>query len=70
MFGGEEEKILNEESILDPKSPYAASKVFSHNITKLYRESYGIFAVNGIFAGVGVSDRQNPADIINLWMTT
>tara|TARA_Y100000992_G_scaffold296012_1_gene257680 strand:- start:201 stop:1235 length:1035 start_codon:yes stop_codon:yes gene_type:complete len=48
MFGGEEEKILNEESILDPKSPYAASKVFSHNITKLYRESYGIFAVNGI----------------------
>ena len=23
-------------------------KVFSHNITKLYRESYGIFAVNGI----------------------
>ena len=48
MFGGEEEKILNEESILNPKSPYAASKVFSHNITKLYRESYGIFAVNGI----------------------
>ena len=48
MFGGLEEKILNEESILDPKSPYAASKVFSHNITKLYRESYGIFAVNGI----------------------
>ncbi len=48
MFGGEEEKLLNEESIFDPKSPYAASKVFSHNITKIYRESYGIFAVNGI----------------------
>ena len=48
MFGGEEEKLLNEESIFDPKSPYAASKVFSHNITRIYRESYGIFAVNGI----------------------
>ena len=48
MFGGEEEVLLNEESVFDPKSPYAASKVFSHNITKLYRESYGIFAVNGI----------------------
>ena len=48
MFGGEDEKILNEKSLFDPKSPYAASKVFSHNITKLYRESYGIFAVNGI----------------------
>ena len=48
MFGGEDEVLLNEESVFDPKSPYAASKVFSHNITKLYRESYGIFAVNGI----------------------
>ena len=34
MFG-EDEKILNEKSLFDPKSPYAASKVFSHNITKL-----------------------------------
>ena len=48
MFGGEDEVLLNEKSVFDPKSPYAASKVFSHNITKLYRESYGIFAVNGI----------------------
>jgi len=48
MFGGEDEVLLNEESVFYPKSPYAASKVFSHNITKLYRESYGIFAVNGI----------------------
>ena len=48
MFGGADKVLLNEESAFDPKSPYAASKVFSHNITKLYRESYGIFAVNGI----------------------
>ena len=48
MFGGANREILNEDSPFDPKSPYAASKVFAHNITKLYRESYGIFAVNGI----------------------
>ena len=48
MFGGANKEVLNEDSPFDPKSPYAASKVFAHNITKLYRESYGIFAVNGI----------------------
>ena len=48
MFGGANKEILNENSPFDPKSPYGASKVFAHNITKLYRESYGIFAVNGI----------------------
>lgn len=48
MFGGYNEVLLNEDSIFDPKSPYAAGKVFAHNLTKLYRESYGIFAVNGI----------------------
>lgn len=48
MFGGSEKIVLNEESVFDPKSPYAAGKVFAHNITKVYRESYNIFAVNGI----------------------
>ena len=48
MFGGSEKIVLNEKSLFEPKSPYAAGKVFAHNITKVYRESYGIFAVNGI----------------------
>ncbi len=48
MYGGEQNKSLNEESEFNPKSPYAASKVFSFNITKIYRESYGIFGSNGI----------------------
>ena len=43
MFGGAEKVVLNEESLFEPKSPYAAGKVFAHNITKVYRESYGIF---------------------------
>ena len=48
MYGGAEKIKLNEESKFDPKSPYAASKVFAHDVTKLYRESYDLFAVNGI----------------------
>ena len=48
MYGGKNKELLNEESLLDPKSPYAAAKVFSHNLSKIYRESYGMFCVNGI----------------------
>ena len=48
MFGGVNQNFLTEESKLQPKSPYAVGKVFAHDITKVYRESYGIFAVNGI----------------------
>jgi GDPmannose 4,6-dehydratase len=41
-------KIFNEESEFHPKSPYGASKLFAHYITKIYRKSYNIFACNGI----------------------
>jgi GDPmannose 4,6-dehydratase len=48
MFGGASGEVLNEESLLEPKSPYAAGKVYAHNLTKIYRESYGLHCVNGI----------------------
>src|SRR3989338_1531273 len=38
----------NENTPFVPQSPYGAAKVFACNMTKLYREAYGIFAVNGI----------------------
>lgn len=38
----------NEQTPFYPRSPYAAAKVYSHHITKNYREAYGIFAANGI----------------------
>jgi GDPmannose 4,6-dehydratase len=41
-------KIFNEKSEFHPKSPYGASKLFAHQITKIYRESYKVFACNGI----------------------
>lgn len=48
MYGGASREKLNENSKFDAKSPYAASKVFAHDMTKLYRESYNLFCVNGI----------------------
>ena len=48
MFGGIDNNSLNEQSKFIPKSPYAAGKVLAHDITKIYRESYNLFAVNGI----------------------
>ncbi len=38
----------NEDTPFHPRSPYACAKVFSHHITRFYREAYGIFACNGI----------------------
>jgi GDPmannose 4,6-dehydratase len=38
----------NENTPFNPVSPYAAAKVYAHYITKVYREGYGIYAVNGI----------------------
>jgi len=38
----------NEETPFYPRSPYGVAKVYSYWITKNYRESYGIFATNGV----------------------
>jgi GDPmannose 4,6-dehydratase len=38
----------NEETKFHPRSPYGVAKVFSYYATQNYRESYGLFAVNGI----------------------
>lgn len=38
----------SEETPFHPRSPYAVAKLYSFWITKNYRESYGMFAVNGI----------------------
>ncbi len=40
--------IFSEKSKFHPKSPYGVAKLYSYWITSVYRESYGIFACNGI----------------------
>tara|TARA_B100001778_G_scaffold330358_1_gene332702 strand:+ start:814 stop:1851 length:1038 start_codon:yes stop_codon:yes gene_type:complete len=48
MFGGTQKGSQNENTQFDPQSPYAASKVYAHSVTKIYRRAYRIFACNGI----------------------
>ena len=48
MFGAAEEFPQNEKTVFHPRSPYAIAKVFGHYSTINYRESYGLFACNGI----------------------
>jgi GDPmannose 4,6-dehydratase len=48
MFGKAVELPLKETSAFHPRSPYGCAKVYAYWITKNYRESYGLFAVNGI----------------------
>lgn len=42
------EQRHNEESPVQPRSPYGAAKAYAHWMTTNYRESYGLFAVSGI----------------------
>ena len=48
MYGKVKETPQSEKTPFHPRSPYGVSKVFSYWITKNYRESYGLFACNGI----------------------
>jgi GDPmannose 4,6-dehydratase len=48
MFGKAQELPLKETSLFHPRSPYGVAKVYAYWITRNYRESYGIFASNGI----------------------
>jgi len=48
MFGGVDTSKLSENSPFIPKSPYAVGKLFAHEMTKVYRDSYNLFCVNGI----------------------
>lgn len=48
MFGKPIEVPQRETTPFYPRSPYGAAKVYAYWITVNYRESYGLFAVNGI----------------------
>lgn len=48
MFGLVQETPQKETTPFYPRSPYGCAKVYAYWITKNYRESYGLFACNGI----------------------
>jgi GDPmannose 4,6-dehydratase len=48
QYGQVTEIPQKEDTPFHPRSPYACAKVLAHHLTRNYRESYGMFAVNGI----------------------
>lgn len=48
LYGAVDVSPQNEDIPFNPQSPYAIAKQYAFWTTKLYREAYGIFAVNGI----------------------
>ena len=48
MFGNSDKKYQNENTVFNPRNPYAISKLFGHHICKYYREHHKLYAVSGI----------------------
>jgi GDPmannose 4,6-dehydratase len=48
MFGAAEETPQNERTRFRPRSSYGISKVAGYELTRNYREAYGLFACSGI----------------------
>jgi len=48
MFGKVQETPQNEDTPFHPRSPYGISKVAGFDLTRNFRESYGLFACSGI----------------------
>jgi GDPmannose 4,6-dehydratase len=48
MYGNPKESPQNEETPFRPRSPYGISKLAGFELTRNYREAYGLFALSGI----------------------
>ena len=48
MFGRVKESPQNEDTPFHPRSPYGISKLAGFELTRNYRETYGLFALSGI----------------------
>ena len=48
MYGNVENACVTRDTLFNPISPYAVSKVAAHHLVRSYRRAYGIYAVSGI----------------------
>ncbi len=48
MFGQTNCVPQNEQTPFNPVNPYAAAKVYAHQMAKIYRDSYGLYIATGI----------------------
>jgi GDPmannose 4,6-dehydratase len=59
IFGAPDECPQNERTAMRPTSPYGAAKSFALNITRIYREAFGMFACTAICYN-HESERRSP----------
>lgn len=48
IYGGVDDEVINETSPIFANNPYGIAKLYAHLMTINYRQSYGMFACNGI----------------------
>jgi GDPmannose 4,6-dehydratase len=48
MYGNSTSGLIDENTQMLPTSPYAIAKLYAHRMTVNYRDSYGMYTVNGI----------------------
>jgi GDPmannose 4,6-dehydratase len=48
MFGQAIESPQNEDTPFNPMNPYAAAKVYAHQMVRIYRGSYGLYIASGL----------------------
>lgn len=48
LYGNVDESPQDETTPFQPQSPYAVAKLYGYWMTRIYRESYGLFACNGV----------------------
>lgn len=70
-------KWQDETTSFRPQSPYAIAKLAAHNLVKLYREAYGMYAVGGLLfnnesprRGINFVTRKITSYLHNLVITT
>ena len=48
LFSEEKNKLINENSQFNPRSPYAIAKLSAYYYVNMYKKNYNIYAVNGL----------------------
>lgn len=48
LFGDTKRSPQNEDTPMNPNSPYAVAKLYAHHLVGLYRRAYGVYACSGI----------------------
>lgn len=48
IYGGVKDEVIDESTPLAANNPYGVAKLYAHQMTETYRESYGMFSCGGV----------------------